>query len=120
MECTPESALGKPGHSPSADSGGRGKAMAHKLSEDELQTALADLPGWSVVDGKLHRAFTFRDFVAAFGFMTKVALVANTLDHHPEFYNSWNRVVIQLVTHDKGDTITDLDVTLAHTIDGLL
>ena len=94
--------------------------MAYPLSEGELQAALADLPGWSVVNGKLHRAFTFRNFVEAFGFMTKVALEANMLDHHPEFYNSWNRVVIQLVTHDAGDMITVLDVTLARKIDALV
>jgi 4a-hydroxytetrahydrobiopterin dehydratase len=94
--------------------------MAYKLNEGELQAALADLPGWSVVNGKLHRAFTFRNFVEAFGFMTKVALEANMLDHHPEFYNSWNRVVIQLVTHDAGDSITTLDVTLARKIAALV
>lgn len=94
--------------------------MAHPLSEGELQAALADLPGWSVVNGKLHRAFTFRNFVEAFGFMTKVALEANSMNHHPEFYNSWNRVVIQLVTHDAGDSITTLDVTLARKIAALV
>ncbi|MFZ4655376.1 MAG: 4a-hydroxytetrahydrobiopterin dehydratase [Caldilineaceae bacterium] len=94
--------------------------MAYPLSKGELQAALADLPGWSVVNGKLHRAFTFRNFVEAFGFMTKVALEANMLDHHPEFYNSWNRVVIQLVTHDAGDSITTLDVTLARKIAALV
>jgi 4a-hydroxytetrahydrobiopterin dehydratase len=94
--------------------------MAYKLNEGELQAALADLPGWSVVNGKLHRAFTFRNFVEAFGFMTKVALEANSMNHHPEFYNSWNRVVIELVTHDEGDMITVLDVTLARKIDALV
>jgi 4a-hydroxytetrahydrobiopterin dehydratase len=94
--------------------------MAHPLSKGELQAALADLPGWSVVNGKLHRAFTFRNFVEAFGFMTKVALEANSMNHHPEFYNSWNRVVIQLVTHDAGDSITTLDVTLARKIAALV
>ncbi len=94
--------------------------MAHPLSEGELQAALADLPGWSVVNGKLHRAFTFRNFVEAFGFMTKVALEANSMNHHPEFYNSWNRVVIELVTHDEGDMITTLDVTLARKIAALV
>jgi 4a-hydroxytetrahydrobiopterin dehydratase len=94
--------------------------MAYKLNEGELQAALADLPGWSVVNGKLHRAFTFRNFVEAFGFMTKVALEANSMNHHPEFYNSWNRVVIELVTHDEGDMITTLDVTLARKIAALV
>lgn len=94
--------------------------MAHKLTESELQAALVDLPAWSVMNGKLQRAFIFRDFVDAFGFMTKVALAANMLNHHPEFHNVWNKVEIELVTHDVGNAISDLDVTLARTIDGLL
>jgi len=94
--------------------------MAHKLAEAEIQVALGALKGWSVVKGKLHRAFTFRDFVEAFGFMTRVALEANTIDHHPEFYNVWNKVVIDLVTHDVGNAISDLDVALARKIDGLV
>ena len=94
--------------------------MAYKLNEGELQAALADLPGWSVVNGKLHRAFTFRNFVDAFGFMTKVALEANSMNHHPEFYNVWNKVVIELVTHDVGNAISDLDVTLARKIAALV
>ncbi|MBX3012457.1 MAG: 4a-hydroxytetrahydrobiopterin dehydratase [Caldilineaceae bacterium] len=94
--------------------------MAQKLNEQEVQAALARLPNWRVVNGKLRREFTFRDFVEAFGFMTKVALVAHQQNHHPEFYNRWNQVVIELVTHDAGNAITALDVTLAHTIDGLV
>lgn len=94
--------------------------MAYKLNEGELQAALADLPGWSVVNGKLHRAFIFRNFVDAFGFMTKVALEANSMNHHPEFYNVWNKVVIELVTHDVGNAISDLDVTLARKIAALV
>ncbi len=94
--------------------------MAYKLNEGELQAALADLPGWSVVNGKLHRAFIFRNFVEAFGFMTKVALEANSMNHHPEFYNVWNKVVIELVTHDVGNAISDLDVTLARKIAALV
>lgn len=94
--------------------------MAHKLTEGELQAALAELSAWSVVNGKLQRTFIFRDFVDAFGFMTKVALAANAINHHPEFYNVWNKVVIELVTHDVGNAISDLDVMLAQTIDDLL
>lgn len=99
---------------------GKEHAMPHRLSDLELHQATNTLTGWTVVNGKLHREFTFRDFVDAFGFMTKVALEANTLNHHPEFYNVWNRVVIELVTHDVGDAISDLDVALARKIDGLL
>lgn len=76
--------------------------------------------GWCVKDGKLHRAFTFPDFTTAFGFMTKVAIAASTMNHHPEFYNVYNRVTIDLVTHDDGDTITDLDLQLATKINALL
>ncbi len=93
--------------------------MPTKLSSADLQIALAELNSWSVVNGKLHRSFTFADFVAAFGFMTKVALEANAMNHHPAFYNVWNKVVIDLVTHDVGDAISDLDVALARKIDRL-
>jgi len=93
--------------------------MPIQLSNPELQSALADLAGWSVVNDKLHRAFIFSDFVAAFGFMTKVALEAHTMNHHPEFYNVGNKVVIDLVTHDAGDAISELDVALARKINGL-
>ncbi|MCB1248093.1 MAG: 4a-hydroxytetrahydrobiopterin dehydratase [Acidimicrobiales bacterium] len=68
--------------------------------------------GWDVVDGKLHRTFTFADFSEAFGFMTRVALAAERLDHHPEWSNVWNRVTIDLISHDVG-AITDRDVALA-------
>ena len=94
-------------------------ANAQKLSQSELATALTDLDGWSVEKGKLHREFRFADFTAAFGFMTKVAIEANTMDHHPEFFNVWNKVVIDLVTHEADDSISNLDVKLAHTIDKL-
>jgi 4a-hydroxytetrahydrobiopterin dehydratase len=68
--------------------------------------------GWELVDGRLHREFTFADFVEAFGFMTSAALVAQAMDHHPDWSNSWNRVVVDLSSHDAG-TVTDRDVTLA-------
>jgi 4a-hydroxytetrahydrobiopterin dehydratase len=69
-------------------------------------------PGWEIVDGKLHREFRFADFVEAFGFMARVAVVAEKMDHHPEWSNVWNRVTVDLVTHDAS-AITDRDVTLA-------
>ncbi len=94
--------------------------MPTKLSPADVQAALVDLPEWSVVHGKLHRAFTFADFVAAFGFMTKVALEAHRMNHHPEFHNVWNKVTIDLVTHDVGNAISDLDVALARKINRLL
>jgi 4a-hydroxytetrahydrobiopterin dehydratase len=74
--------------------------------------------GWEIVDGKLHREFRFGDFVEAFGFMSRVALVAEKSDHHPEWSNVWNRVTVDLVTHDAGG-ITDRDVALANTMNEL-
>jgi 4a-hydroxytetrahydrobiopterin dehydratase len=87
-----------------------------RLGADELTRALAELPGWSLAAGKLHREFRFADFNAAFGFMTRVALEAERLDHHPEWSNVWNRVVVDLVTHDSGG-ITASDVALARKMD---
>jgi len=82
------------------------------LDETELAAALAELDGWSVVDGKLHKHFEFADFSEAFGFMTRVALVAETTNHHPEWSNVWNRVEVDLTTHDAGG-LTRNDTALA-------
>lgn len=76
-------------------------------------------PGWIERDGRLCRDFEFTDFVEAFGFMTRVALVAQRLDHHPDWSNSWNRVSITLTSHDSGNTVTPRDVKLARAIDAL-
>ncbi len=73
--------------------------------------------GWEVVDGRLHRELAFADFAEAFAFMGRVAVEAERLGHHPDWSNSWNRVVIDLVTHDDGHRITDLDVALAQAIE---
>ncbi len=89
------------------------------LSEAELQAALSELPGWEIVNGKLHKTFKFADFTAAFGFMTKVAIEANTMNHHPEWCNVWNRVTVDLVTHAVGNRISNLDVMLAKKIEAL-
>jgi 4a-hydroxytetrahydrobiopterin dehydratase len=74
---------------------------------------------WAVVDGKLHRELEFRDFVEAFGFMAKVALLAEKADHHPDWSNSYNKVTIDLVSHDKGG-ITDRDHAIATAINKAL
>jgi 4a-hydroxytetrahydrobiopterin dehydratase len=71
---------------------------AKKLSEGEVQERLRKAAGWSLVNGKLHREFQCKDFVAAFGNMTRVALVAESMNHHPEWFNVWNKVVIDLNT----------------------
>jgi 4a-hydroxytetrahydrobiopterin dehydratase len=89
-----------------------------KLTDKEITVAIAKLPEWKVVDGKLNRAFKFDSFVDAFTFMTKVAFAADKMDHHPELFNVYNRVVIDLATHDV-DGISDLDVELAKKINSL-
>ncbi len=87
------------------------------LSEAQIKAALQELPGWSVVAGKLHKEFKFANFTQAFGFMTKVAIEANTMNHHPEWFNVWNKVIIDLVTHEAGNQISALDVALARMIE---
>ena len=85
---------------------------ATKLSSQEISGELARLPGWSIEDGKLRRVFEFRDFTQAFGFMAQVALAAEKMDHHPDWSNSWNKVVIELSTHSAGG-LTNNDFALA-------
>ena len=93
-------------------------ARPEKLAEDELRDALGKLPAWSVQERKLHREFRFQDFNEAFGFMTRAALVAESMGHHPEWFNVWNRVVVDLSTHDA-DGITSLDVELAQKLNAI-
>lgn len=89
-----------------------------KLSDSQLASELSKLPGWKLESGKLHREYEFADFVAAFGFMTSAALVAQAMDHHPEWANVWNKVRVDLTTHDaKG--ITLLDLKLARSMEEL-
>lgn len=89
-----------------------------KLSENALAAALTSLPGWSVQDGKLRREFRFADFSEAFGFMTRAALAAEAMNHHPEWFNVYGRVDVDLTTHDAGG-ITALDLDLARRMNGL-
>ncbi|MGH7384279.1 MAG: 4a-hydroxytetrahydrobiopterin dehydratase [Candidatus Rokuibacteriota bacterium] len=93
-------------------------ARPTKLADAEVMQRLAALPGWTVKDGKLHRQLTFADFTQAFAFMTAVAREADALDHHPEWFNVYNRVVIDLATHDAGG-ITTLDFELARRAEDL-
>jgi len=86
--------------------------MAEKLTSDRIQAALAELPGWSLEGGKLHREFSFADFNAAFGFMTRAALVAEKMNHHPEWFNVYKSVIVDLMTHDAGG-VTERDLKLA-------
>jgi 4a-hydroxytetrahydrobiopterin dehydratase len=86
-----------------------------RLSDSQLRAALAELPGWRADGGKLYRELTFADFRAAFSFMTKVALAAEAMNHHPEWWNTYRIVRVWLTTHDEGG-ITEKDVALARLI----
>ena len=88
------------------------------LSGPEIEAALARLPGWRLRDGKLHREYRFRDFVHAFGFMATAAVAIEARNHHPEWCNCWNRVTVDLTTHDAGG-ITSRDVDLAVLLESL-
>ncbi len=85
---------------------------AAKLSEQDAATELKKLTGWSLERGNLHRVFEFTDFSQAFGFMTQVALAAESMNHHPDWSNAWNKVVIDLSTHSAGG-LTANDFELA-------
>jgi 4a-hydroxytetrahydrobiopterin dehydratase len=85
---------------------------AQKLTDAQTQERLAHLQGWRLENGKLHRAFECKDFAAAFGNMTRVALIAESMNHHPEWFNVWNKVVIDLNTHSVSG-ISNLDFELA-------
>ena len=87
-------------------------ARPKALSEDEIRVRLEALPGWTLAGGKLHREFRFANFVEAFGFMASVALVAEKMDHHPEWSNVYATVAVDLTTHDA-DGVTTLDFELA-------
>lgn len=93
-----------------------GKNEVRKLKKKEVDQRLEALPHWKRKDGHLWRELVFADFSEAFGFMTRVALVAETMGHHPEWSNVWNRVSISLSTHDAGG-ITDKDFELASKVD---
>ena len=92
--------------------------MAEKLTGAARKTALAKLEGWTEVDGRdaISRKFTFKDFNEAFGFMARAALIAEKLDHHPEWFNVYNRVEVTLATHDAGG-VTERDIKLAQEMD---
>jgi 4a-hydroxytetrahydrobiopterin dehydratase len=89
-----------------------------RLTDQEVTERLAGLPGWTLERGKLHRSYAFADFQRAFRFMTDVAREAEALDHHPEWSNVYNRVVVDLTTHDA-QGITALDFELASRMERL-
>lgn len=87
-----------------------------KLSGNELDEAVRAMNGWQLKDGKLQKSFRFSNFIDAFGFMTRIALEAEKINHHPDWSNVYNTVTIKLSTHDTGG-ITDYDIKLAKIID---
>lgn len=89
-----------------------------KLSGAEIDAALLQLPGWSLVQGKLHREYKFPDFIHAFGFMATAAIAIEKRNHHPEWLNVYNRVVVDLTTHDAAG-VTSKDVDLAKLLDSV-
>ncbi len=88
------------------------------LSSEQIQSELQNLSGWSLVDGKLHKEFQFDDFVQAFGFMTRAAIHAEKMNHHPEWFNVYNKLKVDLMTHDAGG-ITENDIKLAKILNSL-
>ena len=90
-----------------------------KLTDAEIRDQLEELSGWTVENEKLHKEFQFDSFVEAFGFMARVALIAESMNHHPEWFNVYNHVKVDLATHDAGG-ISALDFELARKVDSLL
>lgn len=89
------------------------------LTSEEVAQRLSALPDWQMVDGHLHREFTFANFTDAWAFMNRVAPIAEQLDHHPNWSNVWNRVVIDITSHDSGGP-TERCFALANGIDGVV
>tara|TARA_R110002096_G_scaffold136187_4_gene288614 strand:+ start:192 stop:494 length:303 start_codon:yes stop_codon:yes gene_type:complete len=92
-----------------------------KLTEVDIQITLESLPGWTFDEGQqsLHRSFMFKNFSEAWGFMAQTALLAEKMDHHPDWRNSFNRVEVRLTTHDQGG-VTLLDVSMAKAMEKIL
>jgi len=90
----------------------------NKLSDEQIEKELANLPGWSIVNGKLHKDFVFKDFIEAFGFMSTAALHIEKMNHHPEWFNVYNKIKVDLTTHDAGG-ITQNDINLARILNSL-
>jgi len=90
-----------------------------KISHKEIEKELKDMPGWTIVEGKLHKEFQFNDFNQAFGFMTRAAMHIEKMNHHPEWFNVYNKLIVDLTTHDAGG-ITENDIKLAKTLNSLI
>ncbi len=89
-----------------------------KLSSEQISEQLKNLPGWSVKEEKLHKDFEFDDFNQAFGFMTRAAMHIEKMNHHPEWFNVYNKLTVDLMTHDAGG-ITENDIELAKILNSL-
>lgn len=89
-----------------------------RLSQIDIDEQLKDLPGWSIVNEKLHKEFQFESFNQAFGFMTRAAMEIEKMNHHPEWFNVYNRITIELTTHEAGG-ITKNDINLARILNSL-
>ncbi len=92
--------------------------MIDKLSDAAIAERLKTLSGWELVNGKLHRVFKFANFIEAFGFMTRAAIEAEKMDHHPEWFNVYSKVAVDLTTHEA-DGISERDFELAATMNAL-
>lgn len=90
-----------------------------ELSHSDIQDFLKELPDWKVEKGKLHREYLFENFVQAFGFMTSVALTAESMNHHPEWFNVYHKVIVDLSTHSIGG-LSNLDAELARKMEALV
>ena len=93
--------------------------MNQPMEENEIQSQIKNLPGWTWADDKIHKSLVFPDFREAMSFLVKLSFEAEQLDHHPEIYNSYNRVKISITTHDVGGKVTGKDFQLAHAIEKL-
>ncbi|EGG41387.1 4a-hydroxytetrahydrobiopterin dehydratase [Candidatus Nitrosarchaeum limnium] len=90
-----------------------------RLSQADIEEELKNLPGWKIVNEKLHKEFQFESFNQAFGFMTRAAMEIEKMNHHPEWFNVYNKITIELTTHDAGG-ITKNDVNLAKILNSLV
>ena len=90
-----------------------------RLSETEITEELKKLEGWNIIDNKLHKEFQFDSFNQAFGFMTRAAMEIEKMNHHPEWFNVYNRITVDLTTHDAGG-ITNNDINLARILNSLV
>ncbi len=89
-----------------------------RLTQEDIDEKLKNLPGWSVVNEKLHKEFLFDTFNQAFGFMTRAAMEIEKMNHHPEWFNVYNKITVELTTHDAGG-ITENDINLAGILNSL-